>query len=170
LVQPDVPYLLDSNVFIEAKNRHYGFDFCPAFWNWIEAQSRDGRVFSVRKVAEELAAGADELAQWAARNKSLFLDVDGSVQPSLRQTSVWASSGRYEPAAVSTFLQAADYYLVAQAHAHGYVVVTHEVSTTSTRRIKIPDACASLGVRCVTPYDMLRTEKARFILGPAVAT
>lgn len=25
-------YLLDSNVFIQAKNLHYGFDFCPAFW------------------------------------------------------------------------------------------------------------------------------------------
>lgn len=28
-------YLLDANVFIEAKNRYYGFDFCPAFWNWL---------------------------------------------------------------------------------------------------------------------------------------
>ena len=24
-------YLLDSNVFIQAKNLHYGLDFCPAF-------------------------------------------------------------------------------------------------------------------------------------------
>jgi Domain of unknown function (DUF4411) len=24
-------YLLDANVFIQAKNLHYGFDFCPAF-------------------------------------------------------------------------------------------------------------------------------------------
>ena len=24
-------YLLDSNVFISAKNLRYGFDFCPAF-------------------------------------------------------------------------------------------------------------------------------------------
>ena len=25
-------YLLDANVFIQAKNLHYGLDFCPAFW------------------------------------------------------------------------------------------------------------------------------------------
>lgn len=25
-------YLLDANVFIQAKNLHYGMDFCPAFW------------------------------------------------------------------------------------------------------------------------------------------
>ncbi|MBF0436614.1 MAG: DUF4411 family protein [Magnetococcales bacterium] len=24
-------FLLDSNVFIEAKNRYYGFDICPGF-------------------------------------------------------------------------------------------------------------------------------------------
>ena len=24
-------YLLDTNVFLQAKNLHYGFDFCPAF-------------------------------------------------------------------------------------------------------------------------------------------
>jgi len=29
-------YLLDTNVFIEAKNRYYGFGFCPAFWDWID--------------------------------------------------------------------------------------------------------------------------------------
>ncbi len=25
-------YLLDANVFIDAKNRYYGFDIVPAFW------------------------------------------------------------------------------------------------------------------------------------------
>jgi hypothetical protein len=29
-----MPYLLDSNIFIQAKNLHYSFDFCPAFWDW----------------------------------------------------------------------------------------------------------------------------------------
>ena len=33
-------YLLDANVFIQAKNLHYGFDFCPAFWDWLVAQQR----------------------------------------------------------------------------------------------------------------------------------
>ncbi len=31
-----MPYLLDTNVFIQAKNLHYGFDFCPAFWDWLK--------------------------------------------------------------------------------------------------------------------------------------
>jgi len=28
-------YLLDANVFMQAKNLHYGLDFCPAFWDWL---------------------------------------------------------------------------------------------------------------------------------------
>jgi hypothetical protein len=28
-------YLLDANVFIQTKNLHYGFDFCPAFFTFM---------------------------------------------------------------------------------------------------------------------------------------
>jgi hypothetical protein len=55
-------YLLDTNVFIEAKNRHYGFDFCPGFWDWIDQAHQDGTVFSIDKVASELGAVDDDLA------------------------------------------------------------------------------------------------------------
>ena len=59
-------YLLDANVFIQAKNLHYGFDFCPAFWDWLVVQNDKGKVASIDKVADELRAGDDELAGWAA--------------------------------------------------------------------------------------------------------
>jgi len=82
-------YLLDANVFIAAKNLHYGLDFCPAFWDW----------------------------------------------------------------------------LVAHAHAESHTDVTHEVPGASLRKIKIPDACIGLGIKCMTPFEMLRRERARFVLG-----
>jgi hypothetical protein len=66
---------------------------------------------------------------------------------------------------VNTFLQGADYYLVAQALAQGNTVVTHEIPSTSTKKIKIPDACISLRVKCMNPFEMLRRERARFVLG-----
>jgi hypothetical protein len=70
-------YLLDSNVFIQAKNLHYGFDFCPAFWDWIDQQNGNGTVYSVEKVGTELASGADKLADWASdRSTALFLVPD----------------------------------------------------------------------------------------------
>jgi hypothetical protein len=46
-------------------------------------------------------------------------------------------------------------------------VVTHEVPSPSIKRIKIPNVCIGLTVKCMTPYEMLRAERARFVLGPA---
>jgi hypothetical protein len=66
---------------------------------------------------------------------------------------------------VSTFLQVADYYLVAHALAHGHTVVTHEVAASSRKRIKIPTVCIGMDVKCMTPFEMLRVERARFVLG-----
>jgi hypothetical protein len=159
-------YLLDANVFIQAKNLHYGLDFCPAFWDWLIASNAANRVFSIEKVGDEIEAGADELAAWAAqRGPGFFLKPHAAILPALGTVSNWAAGQRYEPAAVNTFLQVADYYLVAHALAHGYTLVTHEIASTSTKKIKIPDACIGLGIRCVTPFEMLRQGRARFVLG-----
>ena len=161
-------YLLDANVFIAAKNLHYGFDFCPAFWDWLVAGNEPARVFSVEKVGDEVQAVGDKLSAWAAkRGDRFFLRPEASVFPAMSEVSSWANGQAYEPAAVSTFLQVADYYLVAQARAGRHTVVTHEVPSVSTRRIKIPDACIGLGIKCMTPYEMLRRERARFVLGVA---
>lgn len=159
-------YLLDSDVFIQAKNLHYGLDFCPAFWDWLVASNTSGLVFSIEKVGDEIEAGADELATWAAaRGDGFFLKPDSAILPALATVSSWAAGQNYETAAVSTFLQKADFYLVAHALAHGLVVVTHEIAAASTKKIKIPNACIGVGVKCVSPFEMLRHERARFVLG-----
>jgi hypothetical protein len=159
-------YLLDADVFIRAKNLHYGFDFCPAFWEWLVQENGTGRVSSIEKVGDEVLAVADELSEWAKkRGPRFFRPPDQSTFPALAAVATWANGQQYEPAAVSTFLQAGDYYLVAQALAGKHTVVTHEVPSASTKKIKIPDACIGLGVKCMTPYEMLRVERARFVLG-----
>jgi hypothetical protein len=120
-------------------------------------------------VGDEVQAVADELSEWAeGRGDGFFLRPDSSVVPALGAVSEWANGQAYTLAAVSTFLQVADYYLVAQAQAGGHAVVTHEVPAASSRRIKIPDACLGLGIKFMTPYEMLRRERARFVLGGRV--
>jgi hypothetical protein len=104
-------YLLDTNVFIEAKNRHYGFDFCPAFWAWIDRALQAGTVFSIDRVAIELGVVDDDLTTWASeRPDAFFLEADAAVVPSLQATSTWANGAGYGLAAVTTFPQDADYY------------------------------------------------------------
>lgn len=158
-------YLLDANVFIQAKNLHYGLDFCPAFWQWLLDKNAAGRVFSIDKVADEIAAGGDALTDGMRNHgNDLFRKTDAAVAAQFGAVSAWATQQHYEPAAINTFLQVADYYLIAHALAGGHMVVTHEVPANSVRRIKIPNVCIGLNLQFMTPYEMLRRERARFVL------
>jgi hypothetical protein len=65
-------YLIDADVLIEAKDRHYAFDFCPGFWDWILQQHALKVVFSVKAVGDELKAGNDQLAAWAMKQGSKY--------------------------------------------------------------------------------------------------
>ncbi len=161
-----MPYLLDANVFIQAKNLHYGFDFCPAFWDWLIEKNSANIVYSIEKVDDEIDAGDDDLSAWAdQRGKNFFLETDATVLPALGKVSTWVMSQNYDPAAVSTFMQVADYYLIAHATAYNYTIVTHEVASPSVKKIKIPNVCIGMGIKFMSPYEMLRHERARFVLG-----
>jgi hypothetical protein len=159
-------YLLDADVFIQAKNLHYGFDFCPAFWDWLIENNNAGNVFSIERVCNELKAGNDDLIPWVdARGAAFFLPPDNRTITAFTNISNWVISQNYEPAAINTFLQIADYYLVAHALAYQFTIVTHEIAANTTKKVKIPNACIGLRIRYMTPYEMLRRERARFVLG-----
>ena len=90
-------YLLDSNVFIQAKNLHYGFDFVPAFWDWLIRENEAGNVASIERVLDELRAGGDSLSEWAEqRGAAFFLAPDADVAASLGLVSESGSSQNYE--------------------------------------------------------------------------
>ena len=61
-------YLLDSDVFIQAKNLHYGFDFCPGFWDWIDMANAAGTVISIENVRIELLGGNDDARHLGERS------------------------------------------------------------------------------------------------------
>lgn len=122
-------------------------------------------MFSIDRVALEILAGDDEWVEWVKhRREPFFLKPDATVLASLARVSAWATSGDFEPSAATTLLDAADSYLVAHAHAHGHVVVTHERPAPSRRTIKVPNACVEMGVPYVNTFEMLRSERARFLL------
>ncbi|BBM69716.1 DUF4411 family protein [Rhodothermus marinus] len=158
-------YLLDANVFIAAKNLHYGMDFCPAFWDWLVESNQAGKVFSIEKVKDELEAGDDELAVWVSSQRDgFFLKPDPTVLEAMGAVSEWVNSNGYTPAAKNAFFQVADYWLIAHALAGGFVVVTHEKPADTRNKVKIPNVCVGLGIKVMTPFEMLRHERARFVL------
>ena len=160
-------YLLDTNVFIQASNREYGFDVCPGFWDWLIEKNQSGLVASIGKVAEEIRKD-EPLVAWAReRGNGFFLEEDDAMMGKLQVVSRWATSKGYKNEALRKFFRGADYYLIAYALAHDYIVVTHEVYSRNNKSIKIPNVCEGLRLRCMNPYKMLRQEKVRLILDRA---
>ena len=162
-------YLLDANVFIQAKNQHYGMDFCPGFWDWLLARNATDTVASVSEVAAELQAGADQLAQWSAqRGAEFFLEPDTSVVSAARRIGQWVTDQPFMAAATNKFIGSADHILIAHALAKQLTVVTHEKRSNSRNAVKVPDVCDKFGIECISPFEMLRRENARLILGEIV--
>jgi hypothetical protein len=156
-------YLLDSDVFIQAKNLHYKFSVVPGFWGWLDREHANGRIFSVKKVRDELLALEDELARWVKPRKAMFINTDdGKTYESLALLSGWASA-KYQQAACAKFFGSADFQLVGCAHAHDHIVVTHERYSDGFE-IKIPNACRALNVEPITVFELLEREDAKFVL------
>ena len=51
-----LPMVLDSNAFIEPKNRFYAFDICPGFWDFVAADFANGNAISIINVRDEILA------------------------------------------------------------------------------------------------------------------
>jgi hypothetical protein len=158
-------YLLDANVLITAKNNHYGFDFCPGFWDWLHVAYEMGRVLSVEK---ELIERDDDLSEWWRDRRGMFLPLAAGDVRAVATVNRWAKdSPDYDPAAKAEFAAAADSFLVAQALAGHHTVVTRERISDGRKRIKIPNAAIAHGVSWCAPFHMLRVERARFVLESA---
>lgn len=159
-------YLLDTNVFIEAKNRYYAFDIAPGFWTWLDTAHQKSLACSIEAVRKELLAGEDELARWARGNAAFFQPIDQGTTRHFAALTTWAKSRNFTQAALNEFTGAnSDYLLVAYAREHKYTVVTHErPQPNSRKRVLIPDACMAMDVDTLDTFQMLRQTGAQFHL------
>ena len=141
-------YVVDSDVFITAKNQYYSFDICPGFWKSVVHHHRDGRVFSVDRARGELLAGhpKEDLVRWVRNEvpEGFFLPVDtAEVMSAYTDIMMWVQRHpKYFDYAKAKFATGADGWLVAYARVHGATVVTNEQSAPDSKReIKLPDVC-----------------------------
>ena len=162
-------YLVDSDVFITAKNLYYAFDICPGFWKSVVHHHREGRVFSVDRVRNELLAGhrEEDLVRWVRNDvpAGFFVPVDTDmVMDAYTDIMMWVQRHpRYLDQAKAKFATGADGWLVACARIRDATVVTNEQSAPESRReIKLPDVCEQFGVRRDNLFAMLRVLNIRF--------
>jgi len=155
-------YLLDANVFIEAKNRYYGFDIVPAFWEWLDRRQASGEIASIIPVYDELAQGNDDLSDWvkARKTSEWWLDVsDQDTQEAYGEIIAWVMSHQdFTQAAKDEFLAGADPWLIAKAKVLGVKVVTHEqLDLNARRKVFIPVVCKHFGVDYLDTFELIRS-------------
>jgi hypothetical protein len=163
--------VLDSNVFIEAKNRYYAFDICPGYWDFVIRVFGAGNAMSITHVWDEIQVGGDDLATWMEANldKRKFFDCvkDADVVVQYRAVSSYVTTAySTKPNAIHDFLEptVADPWLAAYALACGGTIVTQETVKQSKRKVSLVDVCDHFGVRHIDVIEFLRAEKARFVL------
>jgi hypothetical protein len=160
-------FLLDSNIFIEAKARYYGFDFAPGFWDWLDILFQSDQIRSIDAVRDELNERNDELALWVKDRKQYFLPTeDTEVLRKFAELNEWAEKQGYPRAALfEAEDNPTDFLLVAYAQVHKLILVTHEKSAPqSKKRVMIPDACKAKGVTVIDTFEMLRQTKISLVL------
>lgn len=156
-------YLLDSDVFIAAKNAYYAFTICPGFWDSLIHQNNLGAVFSIDKVQSELLAGTpqEDLVLWVQdKLPDGFFHGTGNreVTSTYSEIILWAQRhAKYTASAKAKFATAADGWLVAYARAHRHIVVTNEQPRPESKsRILLPDVCTQFEVQYLNTFAMLR--------------
>lgn len=156
-------FLLDANIFVEAKNRYHGFDFAPGFWTWLELAHKYNLVCSIEEVKKKLHVVDDELSNWAQINSEFFREIDTATTQHFSTLISWASTRDYSLSAQAEFASGnADFLLISYAKEHSLTLVTHEKSSPSSKkRILIPDACAAMDVRVSNTFEMLRHSGVR---------
>lgn len=157
---PDaVKYILDANIFIEAKNRYYAFNLCPGFWDSLLHHNSMGNLESIDRVGKELLEGKDNLATWSKKSPDFFASTDSAlVTTAYRDIIQWVQSQeRFFDAARSEFSSGVDAWVIAYAKANNAIVVTQEASAPKSRKeVKIPDVCKHFNVKCTDTFDMLQ--------------
>lgn len=157
--------LLDANVFISAENDHFPRSYVPGFWDHLREAHGRGVLGSIHRVKEELTKGTP-CREWAdGCADSFFAPDDVATVAAFPATAKWAAGMGKPDASVAEFLRVADFRLVAAALAHGHTVVTREKAARDGHKLKVPDACADLGIECIHPVEAFRQSGLRLVTG-----
>jgi hypothetical protein len=162
-------YILDSDVFIAAKNTYYAFTICPGFWDSLIYHYEEGNVCSIDRVRGELLAGrkTEDLVQWVKDQlpSTFFANTDEeTVTTAYGKIMLWAQRNpQYFDQAKAKFATEADGWLVAYAMVHGVTVITNEEPRPQSRnRILLPDVCAQFNVTYKDTFLMLKELDVRY--------
>lgn len=161
--------VIDSDVFISAKNGYYAFVICPGFWDSLIHHHEQGRLHSLDRIQQELLAGRkdEDLVVWVKNvvpDGFFVSSQDADIIHAYEDIMLWVQRNpQYLDNAKAKFATEADGWLVAYARAKGVHIVTNEQPRPAARnRILLPDVCNQFDVPFQDTFAMLKSLRVRY--------
>jgi hypothetical protein len=155
-----VLYLLDADTVIRADSTYYPLKRFPVFWQWLRHNGSAGIVKIPIEQFEEIVVGAGELVDWLNEQENSEALLFGEEADPELVAAVTADGYAADLNEAELVTVGRDPFLIAYgfAAADERCVVSFEMSAPSKIRAhrKVPDVCASLGVKCVTLFDLIK--------------
>jgi len=156
-------YCLDTNVLIQAWQKYYCPELCPEYWAVLNHLGITGRIFLPEEVRDEITGTDDYLAKWVKGCKIPIIKTNQSVTTNL--SKLYSSNPLHKYLVDNTKARSlADPWVIAHAMSHNATVVTKEVKITaaSSKKIKIPNVCENMNVRCINDFQMIKELELNF--------
>lgn len=156
-------YCLDTNVLIQAWQKYYSKKFCPEYWEVLNKLGRDGKIFIPEEVYQEIKAGDDDLLAWLKKSDIQIRKKDSEVTANL--TSIFTSDPLHKYLVDATKQRSlADPWVIAHSMKVKATVVTKEekISNTNSKKIRIPNVCEKMKVRCINDFQFIEEVGIKF--------
>lgn len=146
------PYVVDTCALTWAFREAYPFEVAPAFWKNLQNGIESGRIISSVMVMKEIQRKDDDLHEWCKTVPSFFSDMTQEILNKAKDVVQTC------PTMINPFSEkdGADPFLIAMAWASNGTVVTQEQSASGRKKLKIPDVCDRLKIKCVPVLQMMK--------------
>jgi len=162
-------YCIDANVLIQSWQKYYSLELCPDYWDILNELGKQGRIFIPEEVKNEIVVAdnsdktEDDLSKWLKRSSIPI------HKPTENVIACWQKILQTDPShrlLVDNIKgrSLADPWLIAHAMNANATVVTKENidSAMNSKRVKIPNVCKNMGVRCIDDFEFIKEIGIKF--------
>ncbi len=156
-------YCLDTNVIIQDWQKYYSPKICTSYWDVLNRLGLENRIFIPKEVFEEITRNEDELAELLKVSKIPLCNLNESVTKCL--SNIFAANPTHRLLVDNVKQRSlADPWVIAYAMSEDACVVTKEekVTAANSDRIKIPNVCENMNVRCINDFQFIEEINIRF--------
>lgn len=156
-------YCLDTNILIQAWQKYYSPKYCQQYWDILNRLGTTMKVFIPEEVYDEINRTDDDLLAWLKSSNIQVRSTNSSVTQCL--SNIYAADPLHKSLVDNTRARSlADPWVIAHAMDAGATVVTKEelVTAANSRRVKIPNICANMNIRCIDDFQMIEELNIQF--------